>query len=295
MKRLLHLLLALTLIVVAAAPASARKYGQTLRILAIGNSFSDDGMEHLPALLADMGVENVELARLYVGGCSLEQHTNFHSKREAAYEFYHSAAGENRWVKSEQKVTMQYALDMGEWDIITLQQVSGKSGLYDTYIPYLDQLIEIVSKAQPTAELVWHMTWAYSTDSTHGDFPSYGRDQKAMYNAITECAHQLLRDNKQIRRIIPSGTAVQSLRLSPVNNAKDLTRDGFHIDLGGGRYALACTWYEALIRPYTHRSMVGNTLRLELGELSVTDSTAPYYQRAARRAVKHPFKVKAIK
>lgn len=139
------------------------------------------------------------------------------------------------------------------------------------------------------------MTWAYSTDSTHGDFPSYGRDQKAMYNAITECVHQLLRDNKQIRRIIPSGTAVQSLRLSPVNNAKDLTRDGFHIDLGGGRYALACTWYEALIRPYTHRSMVGNTLRLELGELSVTDSTAPYYQRAARRAVKHPFKVKAIK
>lgn len=295
MKRLLHLLLALTLIAVAATPASARKYGQTLRILAIGNSFSDDGMEHLPALLADMGVENVELARLYVGGCSLEQHTNFYTKGEAAYDFYHSAAGENRWIKSEKKVTMQYALEMGDWDIITLQQVSGKSGLYDSYLPYLDRLIEIVSKAQPKAELVWHMTWAYSKDSNHGDFPNYGRDQQAMYDAIIECVHQLRRDNKEIRRIIPSGTTVQSLRLSPINNEKDLTRDGYHIDLGGGRYALACTWYEELIRPYTRRSMMGNTLRLDMGEIKVDGQSALYIQRAARWAVKHPFKVKAIK
>lgn len=295
MKRLLHLLLALTLIVVTATPASARKYGQTLRILAIGNSFSDDGMEHLPALLADMGVEDVELARLYVGGCSLEQHTNFYTKGEAAYDFYHSAAGENRWIKSEKKVTMQYALEMGDWDIITLQQVSGKSGLYDSYLPYLDQLIEIVSKAQPTAELVWHMTWAYSKDSNHGDFPNYGRDQQKMYTAITDCVHRLLKDYRIIKKVIPSGTTIQSLRLSTINNApKDFTRDGFHIDLGAGRYALACTWYETLIEPYTHRSMVGNKLRLDMGEIKVTDETAPIIQRAARAAVEHPFTVQNI-
>ena len=296
MKRFLLIIVSLTTLVLTATPAAARKYGETLRILAIGNSFSDDGMEHLPAILEDMGIENVELARLYVGGCTLERHYNFYNNEEAAYLFYHSKAGENKWVKADEKVTMQYALAMGEWDIITLQQASGVSGLYNSYVPYLEQLIAIVSKAQPQAELVWHMTWSYSTDSNHGEFPNYDRDQMKMYNAITECVHRLLKDYKAIDKIIPSGTAIQSLRLSEVNNSpKDFTRDGYHMDFGAGRYALACTWYESIVKPYTKRSMMGNGVRLDLGDIKVTDYTAPYCQKAAKRAVKRPFKVEAVK
>lgn len=286
----------IAMLFVVATPASAKKYGQTLRILAIGNSFSDDGMEHLPALLKNLGVEDVELARLYVGGCTLERHMKFYNAEEAAYLFYHSEAGRNEWVKAEEKYSIQQALAMGEWDIITMQQASGVSGLYESYVPYLEQLIAAVRKAQPQAELVWHMTWAYSTASTHGEYPNYDRDQQKMYRAITECVHNLKRDYKSIKAIIPSGTAIQSLRESAINNSpKDFTRDGYHMDLGAGRYALACTWYEKLIRPYTHRSMMGNTLRLDLGDVKVDDQTAPYLQKAARQAVKHPFKVRAVK
>ena len=286
----------IAMLFVVATPASAKKYGQTLRILAIGNSFSDDGMEHLPALLKDLGVKDVELARLYVGGCTLERHMKFYNAEEAAYLFYHSAAGQNEWVKAEKKYSIQQALSMGEWDIITMQQASGVSGLYESYVPHLEQLIAAVRKAQPQAELVWHMTWAYSTDSNHKEFPNYDRDQLKMYRAITECVHNLLGDYKSIKTIIPSGTAIQSLRESAINNSpKDFTRDGYHMDFGAGRYALACTWYEKLIRPYTHRSMMGNTLRLDLGEVKVTDQTAPYLQKAARQAVKRPFKVRAVK
>ena len=296
MKRLLSLAMTVAMLFVVAIPSSAKKYGQTLRILAIGNSFSNDGMEHLPALLKDMGVEDVELARLHVGGCTLERHMKLYNAEESAYEFYLSEAGRNEWVKAEEKYSIQQALSMGEWDIITMQQASGVSGLYESYVPYLEQLIAAVRKAQPQAELVWHMTWAYSTDSTHGEYPNYDRDQQKMYRAITECVHHLKRDYKSIKTIIPSGTAIQSLRESAINNSpKDFTRDGYHMDLGAGRYALACTWYEKLIRPYTHRSMMGNTLRLDLGEVKVTDQTAPYLQKAARQAVKRPFKVRAVK
>ena len=296
MKRLFPFLIGLTMLVVMATPATARKYGDTLRILAIGNSFSDDGMEHLPALLEDLGIENVELARLYVGGCTLERHMQFYDKEEAAYLFYHSKAGENRWVKAEQKASLQEALAMGEWDIITMQQASGVSGLYESYVPHLERLIGVVKAAQPQAELVWHMTWSYSTDSNHKEYPNYDRNQQKMYQAITECVHRLLKDYKVIETIIPSGTAIQSLRESAINNApKDFTRDGYHMDFGAGRYALACTWYETLIRPYTHRSMMGNGVRLDLGDIKVTDQAAPYCQKAAKQAVKHPFKVKAIK
>lgn len=296
MKRLLLLIISLMTLCLMATPATARKYGETLRILAIGNSFSDDGMEDLPALLEDMGIENVELARLYIGGCSLERHVKCYNTQEAAYEFYHSKAGENRWVKSEEMVPMQHALEMGEWDIITLQQVSGLSGKYESYVPHLDRLIAIVSKAQPQAELVWHMTWSYAKESTHGDFPKYDRDQQKMYDAITDCVHRMLKEYDCFEKIIPSGTAIQSLRLSAINNSpKDFTRDGYHMDFGAGRYALACTWYEELIRPYTHRSMMGNGLRLDLGDVKVTDTTAPYCQKAAKKAARKPFKVQRIK
>lgn len=297
MKRLFTLTVSLILSISLISQATAQtKDDGTLRILAIGNSFSDDGTEYLPALLENLNVENVEVARLYVGGCTLEQHVNFYDNSEAAYKFYHSKAGENKWVENPEKVTMQYALAMGEWDIITMQQASGFSGMYDSYTPYLGRLIEAVKKAQPQAELVWHMTWSYSSDSNHKHYKHYNNDQQQMNSAIDNCLHTLLAEFDEIERIVPSGTAVKSLRKSAINNyPKDLTRDGFHMGHGAGRYALACTWYETLVEPYTGKSMMGNTLRVCGGLVSVSDIVALYCQKAAKMAAKHPFKVSNIK
>lgn len=297
MKRLFTLTVSLILSISLISQATAQtKDDGTLRILAIGNSFSDDGTEYLPALLENLNVENVEVARLYVGGCTLEQHVNFYDNSEAAYKFYHSKAGENKWVENPEKVTMQYALAMGEWDIITMQQASGFSGMYDSYTPYLGRLIEAVKKAQPQAELVWHMTWSYSSDSNHKHYKHYNNDQQQMNSAIDNCLHTLLAEFDEIERIIPSGTAVKSLRKSAINNyPKDLTRDGFHMGHGAGRYALACTWYETLVEPYTGKSMMGNTLRVCGGLVSVSDIVALYCQKAAKMAAKRPFKVSNIK
>ena len=297
MKRLFILSVSLILSFTLISQATAQtKDDGTLRILAIGNSFSDDGTEYLPALLENLNVKNVEVARLYVGGCTLEQHVNFYDNSEAAYKFYHSKAGENKWVENPEKVTMQYALAMGEWDIITMQQASGFSGMYDSYTPYLGRLIEAVKKAQPQAELVWHMTWSYSSDSNHKHYKHYDNDQQQMNNAIDNCLHTLLAEFDEIERIVPSGTAVKSLRKSAINNyPKDLTRDGFHMGHGAGRYTLACTWYETLVEPYTGKSMMGNTLRVCGGLVSVSDIVALYCQKAAKRAAKRPFKVSNIK
>ena len=66
------------------------------------------------------------------------------------------------------------------------------------------------------------------------------------------------------------------------------------MDYGTGRYALACTWYETLIKPYTHLSMVGNTLRPDIGT-PVTDKMAPYIHKAAQQATQKPFKVRDVK
>lgn len=270
-----------------------------LRILAIGNSFSDDGMEHLPALLAEMGIKRVELARLYVGGCTLERHMQFFDKKQEAYTFYTSKRGENKWIKHDKKHSIQAALAMGEWDIITMQQASGFSGQYETIKPHLARLIDVVRKAQPRAHLAWHITWSYSTESKHQHFPHYDNSQPKMDAAIMQAVMQIKSDFECFDYFIPSGTAIRMLRLSPVNNApKDFTRDGYHLDYGAGRYAAACTWYETLIRPFTGKPVVSSSLEIVgkgKGSVDAKGDVARYSRRAAELAAKKPFKVREVK
>lgn len=67
---------------------------------------------------------------------------------------------------------MEYGILDEDWDYISLQQVSGKSGLYETYNPYLPNLIKYVEGLATNTEmkLMLHQTWAYASNSTHADF-----------------------------------------------------------------------------------------------------------------------------
>ena len=287
----------LCFLVVVICPSFAQQRGNdTLRILAVGNSFSDDAMEYLPALLADLEIKDVELARLYVGGCSLQRHVAFHNKDEAPYIFHLSKAGKNRWQQQKGTYSLQQVLSMGEWDIITLQQQSGFSGIYDSFEPHLGELIAIIKESQPNARIAWHMTWSYSSNSNHNDFPRYEKSQLKMLQAIHDASKSAMEAHPEIEIVIPAGTAIQSLRKSAINNyPQDLTRDGYHMGFGAGRYALACAWYEELIKPHTRISMAGNTLRINNGSVAVTPIVAAYCQKAAKRAAKREFSVKEIK
>ena len=76
----------------------------TLRILAIGNSFSDDGTEYLPGLLEAAGIHNVVLARLYIGGCSLERHCKEYAEGLDEYIYYKSTR--NHWETVSKRATL---------------------------------------------------------------------------------------------------------------------------------------------------------------------------------------------
>ena len=122
-----------------------------------------------------------------------------------------------------------------------------------------------------------------------------GADDKAGVAEIIT-AIEYLQAHPEIEVVIPAGTTIQSLRMSAINNQPhDLTRDGYHMGFGAGRYALACTWYEELIAPYTKVSMAGNTLRINKGMVAVTPITAAYCQKAAQKAVRRNFTPKRIK
>ena len=266
----------------------------TLRILAVGNSFSDDGTEYLPGLLEAAGIRNVIVARLYIGGCTLERHCREYADGTANYIYYKST--KNEWVTVSRNATLLDGLKDEPWDIITIQQASDDSGLYDTYEQGIPNLVSIIRKEAPNpqAAIVWHMTWAYATNSDHRAFPRYGSDQQQMYDAIRTC---VIRARKQFNLpvVIPSGEAIQLARGTRLNNngkvpptskVYELTRDGYHLTRQYGRYIAACTWFETLIKPTLGKSVLGNSYLLLDTEHAITPKDAHLCQKCAVRAVK---------
>lgn len=132
-----------------------------------------------------------------------------------------------------------------EGQYIVIQQVSGSSGIPDTY-ENLDKILHFIGtrKTNPNTKILWNMTWAYQANSTHPDFPKYNRDQMAMYNAIVDTVGEKILTNDGIAGVIPAGTAIQNLRTSYIGDT--MTIDGHHLNHSHGRYTAALAWYAAI-------------------------------------------------
>ena len=213
-----------------------------MKLLSIGNSFSQDAQEWLHQIAVANGVE-LETTNLMIGGCSLETHWNHMTDGESAY--YLEKNGKN----CDRTVTLPEGLVLDEWDVVTVQQVSHHSGQPQTYIPYLTELVAFVREKCPKAKIYFHQTWAYEIDSDHGGFLNYNRDQQEMYRRIGDCTEMACRLIGAT--VLPSGPVVQYLRENTAefdykNGGLSLNRDGFHLSWDYGRYALAATWYRSI-------------------------------------------------
>ena len=262
-----------------------------LKILAIGNSFTDDAMAYLPDLLSAKGITNVTLGKLSYPACSLADHWYFYTKNRSLYNYQKSVS--NKWVTVRSSCTLEEGILNEPWDIIVLQQVSQESGMYSRYQPHLINLINAIYSDCSNKNVLfgWHMTWAYSRKSTHNGFINYNNNQGYMYQQITGAVKAMVEDTK-LTLIIPSGSAIQNLRNTSVNNPPlDLTRDGSHIDLGAGRYTLAYTWYETLIVPCIKPTVENNTLRIKAGNVPVNDSNYQICLDAVKKACNNKFAV----
>ena len=100
---------------------------EVVRILAVGNSFSDDGVEYLDELAKAAGIRLI-VGNLYIGGCSLERHWENVSKGLPAYDYRKNCEGVQ---SNTPKTSLLSALQDEPWDYITVQQVSQNS-CYDS-------------------------------------------------------------------------------------------------------------------------------------------------------------------
>lgn len=233
--------LLLSIVIMAAGQV---KYPQTVKILSIGNSFSQNALFYLYDMGESAGV-NLVIGNLYYSGSSLEIHENNARKNLKAYSYQKWSS---QGMTKEMDKTMKEVLLDENWDYITFQQSSEYSGLYDTFQPHLNYLIDYVKSMRPDAKLALNMTWAYAEDSNNNGFSLYDYNQDRMYQNIVQAYRQALKET-EIDILIPCGTAIQNSRThDPLNAIGDqLTSDGYHLDKGMGRYIAGLTFFQALL------------------------------------------------
>ena len=205
-----------------------------MRILSIGNSFSDDSHRYLHKLAISDG-EDLNTVNLYISGCPLSTHYSNVLEDKAAYAVRFNGEDTGLFMSIKQ------ALISGDWDIITLQQASINSAKKETYFPYIEYLVDYVKNFCPNAKIYIHQTWAYEDGSEK--LASCG------YSTATEMFNDIQKTYKSVANsinadgIIPCGQAM----LNAINGGiGKIHRDTFHASLGAGRYLLALTWYKTL-------------------------------------------------
>ena len=252
---------------------------KTVRILAIGNSFSQDAVEQYLHELAEAEGISTIIGNMFIGGCSLERHVK--NARDNAPAYAYRKIGTDGKKREKGKMSLEAVLADEAWDYVSLQQASPFSGMYETYEVSLPELIEYVKARLPKkTKLMLHQTWAYASTSRHSGFKNYNCNQLTMYQAIADAVKKAAKANK-IKIVIPSGTAIQNARTSFIGD--HLNRDGYHLDVKIGRYTAACTWFERIFK----HNVVGNPYAPE----GLDEARKAVAQKAAHAAVKHPYKV----
>jgi hypothetical protein len=228
-----------------------------MKILSIGNSFSDDAQRYLREIAANDGLE-IETLNLCIGGCSLKTHASHVKDGECAYFFHY-----NGDVERDELISLQDGVEMRKWDIVTIQQVSVESFKEDSFYPYIHEVIAYVREKLPEAKIYVHQTWAYEHGCPRSFEVTDGKGAEFMLEGIRR-AYARARAEIGAEAIIPSGELMELLYL---NGASKIYRDTFHASYGLGRYAVGLLWYKL----FTGRDVSANTFCQLDEEVSAED------------------------
>ncbi|MDY3845490.1 MAG: DUF4886 domain-containing protein [Eubacteriales bacterium] len=216
-----------------------------MKVLSVGNSFSRDAHRYVHEIARHNG-ENIETYNLYLSDCALDRHYRNMLSGDRAYIYDYNG------IETALHTSLEEALSLTSYDVITLQQVSILSNDYDTFEPYLSELIRYIKKYQPKAKIMLHKTWVYRSGCDLLSRVAGYTDNSEMYADINEAYARALEEHPQIYGIIPTSDAIwRAMQLG----ADKIYRDDQHLSLGFGRYMAALTWY----RTFTKKPVLPDT------------------------------------
>lgn len=211
---------------------------EDIKILSISNSYGKNALWELYNICKLEGVKNIDIAVMYVAGCSLDKHWENIQSNNAEYEVFRNNNG--AWT-STKNCTIDSLLAEGDWDVITTQNSSGMSGKSDGY-KNLNNVADYIKTKCPSAKLIWHMTWGYQSGSEWLKPTTYNGDEKLMYTSIVDCVNNIVIPSGKFDLVVPVGTAVMNARTSSLKNIVHI-EDGSHLSEELGYYVAALTWY----------------------------------------------------
>ena len=275
-----------------------------IRILFIGNSFTRDAVYHLPGMIKAAGIDKkIILTHMYYGGRTAQNYYKNWSKNRD-FTCYVALPGADDWYtdKTGSASTLAEMTSRTDWDVITVQEHTGnQTSWYWTSEEKeaLQGIINYIKEAKPdnTPKIHYVMSQAYQNLEKAGSNQCFTNEAE-MYTVITTQARKVMEET-DYDGIISTGTMLQNLRTTSLNDDLHLTRDGFHMNNGISRYGAACTMFESIITPLTGKNLDGNTYRYAAKAdddvtISVTDENAPIALEAARAAIKKPFEITNI-
>lgn len=255
--------------------------GDTLRVLILGNSFSSDATIYLN--------EMSEASRL--------DHNRF-----CVYNGVISGGGITDWMKTlENDAERSYYRMAGAiamnvsgalrdilnqpWDVCMILQKSDASFKWDSF-GNLSRLVDGIKSHCPNKQLqlAYMMPWTHTVEATRKEWAGN-----------ISCARKIAKEYGI--RVIPVGTAIQNARKQGLDNELYLTRDGWHLCYGVGRFIAACAMYEGLLSSFAGKSILDNPgvhtftpeeARVQ-GAMAVDSSNAMICKQCAFWAVEKPF------
>lgn len=268
----------------------------SLRILAIGNSYTWDHTAALGKILRNAGVDPARYCVyiLWYPAAPLE----YWSKRYLSNntDTISRVAGQIDMPLHEG--TLQQLLTQ-KWDVVVLHQFSELAPNYNSYHPYLNILTSAIHQhcTNPDVLLAWNIIHSYWSHYEKCKEPS----EKRWKRIVNSAKKVMLNDGFDI--LIPSGTAIQNARHTALNTEHELTRDGTHLALGVGRYIPSLAWAETLFTPVFDIDVANDSLIDDFkpgkGEYNyyddywaaVTDSNRALCQQCAQLACQQPYTV----
>lgn len=291
-----------------------------LRILAIGNSYSQDALAYVPFIMQNMGLDvELSIGILMMSSSTIQDHVNNFLNEEDAYTFYRYAPGAESWSNMGKK-TIQYALDTYEWDIILTHQSSADVSSWNTHQPYLNRLVNLIyTKLTYNVKFAWVLSQIRPAQSNSG--PNRTEASIISRYEATAVNAERVKNESVFDIVIPVGTAVQNARTieslkvlgSYKDNAKNTSgygyltpNDGVHLQEGlpcqlaaytvilsildflgmneisifGETTRVTSAWASGKSIPSPHGSYIGST-----------DDNCRMAQMCAIMAHKHPYEI----
>lgn len=276
---------------------------QSLKILCIGNSFSQDAVAYMPYLVeGTVNRVKLTLGISYYSAATINMYNNFFDD-DTTVTFNKHEPGAAAW-SSPVSLTLKSILTAEHWDIITFQQGSREQEDYSTYSnlnTLIDKVVDYTAANNGKAVRVgWLMPQLRKSIET-----------ESSYANLISATQNVLRDTP-CDFVIPIGTAIQTARgtsLDSIGDSQHLTYDGAHLQEGLPCLLAAYVSTIWALRMIGHddKTILGNLFRptqawREAAEIpgpngtvvGVTDANCRLAQKCAIAAIKNPYEVSII-